>query len=297
VASQWPSVVADVTAVSALAAEHLIDHGYQHFAFCGMPCYEWSTRRRIAFVEALRRHSFGCEVLDLPSLSLENELFREDQAKLCQWIEGLPKPVGVFACQDQCGRAVLNACAESKLSVPEEVGVIGVDNDDLVCELCLPPLSSIALNADRTGYIAAEVLAEMLRGDEPKSREVQIKPTTLVCRQSTDAAATREPIVSESLRFIRAYACQGIGALDVAEHLKVSRRFLEIRFRKVLGRTVHTEIQRVRLETAQRLLGETNWKMAIIAERSGFKTSSHMSQVFYAKLRLRPGEYRRRVQS
>jgi LacI family transcriptional regulator len=172
-----------------------------------------------------------------------------------------------------------------------------VDNDDLVCQLCSPPLSSIEANCERIGYFAAETLGRVLRGGRPDLRETLIKPTTLVSRRSTDATAVREPIVAEALRFIRAYACKDLGALEVARHTNVSRRFLEQQFRKIVGRTIHTEIQRVRLETAQRLLGETDWKLQTVAERSGFKQAAHMSAVFHDKLRLRPGQYRRRVQN
>lgn len=293
----WPRVDTDNVAVCSLAAGHLIDRGYQCFGFCGMPHYEWSGWRKEIFAAELARHGFGCEHLDLPSLTPDTQLSRRDRRAMNQWLAELSKPVGLFAANDHCGRIVLEACDHAGLAVPDEIGVVGVDNDDLICELCRPPLSSIEANCERIGYVAAETLDRLLDGESPDFHESLIKPTTVVCRRSTDATAVREPIISEALRFIRAYACHEIRSMDVARHVNVSRRYLEQQFRRIVGRSIHTEILRRRLETAQRLLGETDWKLQSIADRSGFKQAAHMSAVFYATLGMRPGQYRRRVQN
>lgn len=294
ITAQWPRVDTDNAAVCCLAVNHLLERGYRHFGFCGMPQYEWSGWRRDFFAAELRQHGLSCAALELPSLTVDRKLGQKDRRTLAEWISRQPKPLAVMACNDHCGRAVLEACVDAHVCVPDEVGVIGVDNDDLVCELCYPPLSSIEANCERIGYVAAEMLGQLLQGNAPAG--TLIKPTTLVSRKSTDATAVREPIVAEALRFIRAYACQDIGAVDVARHVNVSRRFLEKQFQNTLRRTIHTEIQRVRLETAQRLLGETDWKLETVAQRSGFRQAAYMSAVFQEKLGLRPGEYRRRVQ-
>lgn len=296
-AAAWARVDTDNEAVCCLAAAHLVDRGYRHFGFCGMPLHEWSGWRKDHFAAELQRHGFPCSSLDLPSLTPQTRLAQQDRRALCQWIDRLEKPLGIMACNDHCGRAVLEACLDAGFAVPDQVAVIGVDNDDVVCELCSPPLSSVEANCERIGYVAAQTLARLMDGQRLPGTEILIKPTTLVARRSTDAAAVSEPIVVEALRFIRAYAARDIGAPDVARHVSVSRRFLEQQFRKAIGRTIHTEILRVRLETAQRLLGETDWKLQTVAQRSGFKQAAHMSAVFYARLGLRPGQYRRRVQN
>jgi len=293
----WPRVDTDNEAVCCLAAGHLMERGYRQFGFCGMPQHEWSGWRRDFFAAELARHGFPCESIDLPSLTAQTRPSVKDRRALEQWLVGLPKPAGVLAANDHCGRSVLEACDAVGLPVPDAVGVLGVDNDDVECELCWPALSSIEANGERIGYVAAETLQQLLAGEPVSSRQRLIKPTTLVCRRSTDATAVREPIVAEALRFIRAYACQEIQALDVARHVNVSRRYLEQQFRKIVGRSLHTEIQRLRLETAQRLLGETDWKLQTVAQRSGFKQAAHLSAVFHEKLGLRPGEYRRRMQN
>ncbi len=293
----WPRVDTDNRAVCCLAAGHLIDRGYRHFGFCGMSQYAWSGWRRDFFAAELTRLGYACQEFDLPSLTAQNRPSVKDRRALEQWLAGLPKPVGILAANDHCGRSVLEACDGAGLAVPDAIGVLGVDNDDAECELCWPALSSIEANGERIGYVAAETLQQLLAGARLDGGAQLIKPTTLVCRRSTDATAVREPIVAEALRFMRAYACQEIRALDVARHVNVSRRYLEQQFRQVVGRSIHTEILRLRLEMAQRLLGETDWKLQSVAQRSGFKQAAHLSAVFYEKLGMRPGEYRRRVQN
>jgi LacI family transcriptional regulator len=297
VVAPWPRVDTDNDAVCRTAAGHLIDRGYHHFGFCGMAHYQWSGWRRDYFAAELRRQGMSCSILELASLTSDTRLNRSDGRRLARWIANLPRPVGIMACNDHCGRAVLDVCSGLAIPVPDDIGVVGVDNDDLVCELCLPPLSSIEVNCERIGYAAAEMLDQMLGKAGRGTGEKLIRPTTLVRRRSTDATVVRDPFVAEAIRFIRAYACEDIDVPSIASHVGVSRRYLEQQFQRAVGRTVHTELLRVRLEHAQRLLGETDWKLQTIAERSGFKQASHLSSVFQEKLGLRPGQYRQRVQN
>lgn len=297
VVAPWPRVDTDNDAVCRMAAGHLVERGYHHFGFCGMTQYEWSGWRRDCFAAELRQQGMPCSILELASLTSDRRMNRSDGRRLARWIAGLPRPAGIMACNDHCGRAVLDVCSELAVSVPDDVGVIGVDNDDLVCELCVPPLSSIEVNCERIGYAAAENLDRMLRKAGRAVGTKLIRPTTLVRRRSTDASAVRDPFVAEAVRFIRAYASEDIDVPAVAGHVGVSRRYLEQQFQKSVGRTIHAELLRVRLENAQRLLGETDWKLQTIAERSGFKQASHLSSVFKEKLGLRPGQYRQRLQN
>lgn len=292
----WPRVDTDNQAVCQLAVAHLVDCGYSHLAYCGMPQYEWSGWRQELFLQEVARHGQQVDLFDLPSLTADATPSLSDRRKLEEWVGRLPKPAGILAANDHCGRILLEACDAIGLAVPNQIGVIGVDNDELVCELCQPPLSSIEANCERIGYVAAETLDQMLQEHEILAQEMLIKPTILVTRRSTDLAAVREPIVGEALRFIRAYGCEEIGVIEVAAHVGVSRRYLEQSFRRTIGRSIHTEILRVRLEKAQRLLAETDLKLQTIAERCGFKRAAYLSAVFQDKLGLRPGDYRRRIQ-
>jgi LacI family transcriptional regulator len=295
--SKWPTVDTDNEAVCKLAAAHLIERGYRHFAYCGMANYEWSGWRRDFFAAELARQNAACSVLELPSLTAETGISQKDERLLNRWVAELPQPVGILACNDHCGQFVLQACGEADLSVPDQVGVMGVDNDGLICELCLPPLSSVEVNCERIGYIAAETLDLLMHGERAGERLRLIKPTSIANRRSTDSGAVRDPTISEAIRFIRTYACEDIGIPQIAHHVGVSRRYLELQFRRTVGRSIHSEITRIRLETAQRFLGETDWKLQTIAERSGFKQAAHMSGVFQKTFGLRPGQYRRNVQN
>ena len=293
----WPWFGTDDAAVVWLAVDHLLAHGYATLAFCGMPNYEWSGRMADLFAAEAARHGVSCHRIDLPSLTMETPPSRADRSRLIRWIAELPKPTGIMATCDYCGRFVLEACNDAGLTVPDDVGVIGIDNNEEFCGLCLPPMSSIEPNASLTGFLAAEELARLLNGEARKSRPTLVKPIGVVARPSTDADATGEPVVAEAVRFIRGYGAGPIGVPDVARHVNVSRRHLELEFRRILSRSVLAEIQRVRLERAQRLLGETDWKMETVATRAGFRRAASMTAVFLKKLGMRPGEYRRKIQA
>jgi LacI family transcriptional regulator len=293
----WPWFGTDDAAVCWLAVDHLVAHGYTTLAFCGMPKYEWSVRLAGLFAAEAVRHDVTCRRIDLPSLTLDNAPTRADRLRLTRWIAALPKPVGIMATCDYCGRFVLEACTDAGVVVPDEAGVIGIDNNEEFCGLCSPPMSSIEPNAALTGHLAAEELARLLAGEAPRSLRTFVKPIGVVGRRSTDADATGDPVVAEAVRFIRGYGVGSIGVPDVARHVNVSRRHLELEFRRMLGRSVLAEIQRVRLERAQRLLGETDWKMETVAARAGFRRAASMTALFVKKLGIRPGEYRRNIQA
>ena len=295
--SKWPTVDTDNEAVCKLAAAHLIERGYRHFAYCGMANYEWSGWRR-TFCRGTRSAKCRVQRARTSVAYRRNGHFPKGRA-IAESLGGRASPASrhSLACNDHCGQFVLQACGEADLSVPDQVGVMGVDNDGLICELCLPPLSSVEVNCERIGYIAAETLDLLMHGERAGERLRLIKPTSIANRRSTDSGAVRDPTISEAIRFIRTYACEDIGIPQIAHHVGVSRRYLELQFRRTVGRSIHSEITRIRLETAQRFLGETDWKLQTIAERSGFKQAAHMSGVFQKTFGLRPGQYRRNVQN
>jgi LacI family transcriptional regulator len=200
----------------------------------------------------------------------------------------------VMACNDDRGREVLEACRAAGLRVPEEVAVVGVDNDELLCELGDPPLSSVALNAEAGGYRAAALLDLMMRGRVRKRRQLLVEPLHVVARRSTDIVALDDPEVAAALHFIHDHAAEPIVVDDLVRHVLISRRSLEIRFRTVTGRTLHAEIQRVRVARACRLLLETELAVSRVAEASGFGSPSYLSQIFRREFATTPAGYRRR---
>lgn len=284
---------ADGEAIGRMAAEHLLDRGLRHFAFVGgFHKTNWVERRQQSFAARLKEAGFPCAIYPMPP-ALEQDLGRE-QKRLGQWLRGQPKPLGVMAALDARGRQVIEACMEVGLNVPEEVAVIGVDNDELLCDLCDPPLSSIVLNAEKAGYEAAELLDRMMRGEKVPPRQIPITPTHVVARQSTEIAATGDPKMDGALRFIRHEASRPLGVPDVAAHLGLSRRSLELRFRRALGHTVLTEIRRSQLERVRAFLIETDHSLGQIARQCGFANGNYLGKIFRREFGETPQHFRLR---
>ena len=280
--------------IAQWAADHLLEKGVRSFAYCGMRTRgldRWAEIRRDAFGKRLAEHGYPCAVYTGPLYAPRR--WGLLQTELQQWLDGLPKPVGIMACNDWRGRHLLEACRQLGLPVPDGVAVIGVDNDELVCELAIPPLTSVAQDAQTIGYRAAGLLDQLMRGRRRRPTHLVVPPACLVERESTDLVAADDPVVSGALRFIRAHATEGIGVADVVRHLDVSRSTVEKRLKGQLGRTAHDEIQRVRLEAARRLIATTDLPLHVIAQRAGFSTEQYMSAVFNRELGHPPGQLRR----
>ncbi len=202
-----------------------------------------------------------------------------------------------MACDDCRGREVLEACRTAGIRVPEEMAVIGVDNDELLCELADPPLSSVALNAEAGGYQAAMLLDRMMHGRQCEPARLTVEALHVVTRRSTDIVAIDDPVVAAALRYIHDHAATAIGIGDVVEHVLLSRRALEMRFKAVTGRTPLVELRRVRLERAKRLLHETDLSLTRVASAAGFSSETYLIQVFRQELGITPARYRRRLRA
>src|SRR5439155_7888808 len=202
-----------------------------------------------------------------------------------------------MACNDVRGRQVLDACAQHRIRVPEEVAVVGVDNDEVLCGLANPPLSSVEPDTKRLGYLGAEMMRRMLNGTKIAKGVTMIPPRGVATRLSSDILAIDDPVVAEAMHVIRQHACSGMNVEELLDHLTVSRATLERRFTKLLGRSPKEEIQRLRIEKARELLRETDHLVATIAEMTGFKTVAHMSVAFKAMTGQAPGQFRVAVRS
>lgn len=194
---------------------------------------------------------------------------------------------------DDRGLQVLDACRRVGAAVPNQVAVLGVDNDEYLCGLSLPPLSSIDINSEETGYQAAALLDRLMDGKSPPKRLPKIVPTGVVVRRSTDVLATDDEDVIRAVQFIREQACRPIRTTDVFEELSVSRGQLESRFRSVMGHTVHQEIDRVRIERAKTLLAETMLPIKQVALQSGFRTVQYLARAFRRRTGDTPAAFRR----
>jgi LacI family transcriptional regulator len=286
-----PWVETDDAAIARLALDHLRERGFRHLAFCGEPRFNWSAWRWQHFHRLAREA--GAAAVACPAPAGDRPLpWNQERDRLAAWLAGLPKPVGILACYDIKGQQLLEACRDAGLAVPEEVAVIGVDNDRLICELCTPPLSSVVPDVHRTGYRAAALLDRLLAGGAADGSAHLIAPLGVCARRSTDVVAVEDRILSAALRFIRERACEGINVGDVLAAVPQSRRALDRRFQEALGRTPHEEIVRVKLERAKTLLAETDLAQAAIARRAGFSSEEYLSVAFKRAVGLSPGEFR-----
>ncbi len=290
--SRLSEVASDSFHAAQMAAEHLLERGFNYYAFVGVAGRVWSKRREVSFCESITSRGFDVHVYQPPSAA-RDRLWEREQFVLTEWLRQLPKPAGVMACNDDRGREVLEASRCAGIRVPEEIAVIGVDNDELLCELADPPLSSVVLNAEGVGYRAAALLDRMMRRRWRKPRRLVAEPLYVVARRSTDIVALDDLEVAAALGFIHDHAAEPIGVEDVVRHLEVSRRNIEIRFQDCIGRTIHAELQRVRLERARRFLMETDVPIPKVAESVGYRTPSYFIQVFRAEHNVTPAKYRR----
>jgi LacI family transcriptional regulator len=294
-----PIVGLDNLSLGGPAFQHLADCGLQHFAFCGTVRgeYPWLDEREDSFVEAVRAAGRQCHLF-LESGHRPGFTWEEQEDLMADWVRALPKPVGIMACNDDRGLELLEACHRADVLVPEDVAVIGVDDDVFVCQLSNPPMSSISANAQRIGREAAALLARMMDGASPPSEPILLPPGGVVARQSTDVLATEDRELAKAIRYIREHACEGLRVNELAQVTRLSYKNLERRMRKLLGRTPKEEISRVQIETAKRLLLETDFSAAAISARCGFVEPKYFHQVFRAKVGLPPGSFRQtRTQS
>jgi LacI family transcriptional regulator len=279
-----PSIQSDHEAIGAMAAEHLLERGFAHFAFFGYPGFDWSKRSYDGFAAAVDAVGYPCHRYRgarRVSGGHQQIAWEAEVDDASRWIASLPKPLGLMACNDFRGLQALDACRRAGVAVPEEVAVIGVDNEVLACELAYPPLSSVIPDCRRIGYEAAALLDRLMSGGPaPEATTRRIPPLGICTRQSTDVTAIADPSLAAAMTFIRERACEGIGVEDVVEHVAVSRSGLQRRFRATLGRTIHEVIAGVRIRRIKQLLVETELSLETIAERAGFTHPEYLSASF-----------------
>jgi LacI family transcriptional regulator len=301
-----PVVCLDDDAAGAMAAEHLVGLGLKHFAFYGpaeAPKYPLDVRppftfqrRARGYIQALRGRGFACDPCEVDSATFyENLLSHAHHPPLIEWLDALPKPVGIFAVDDVHAHDLAEACREGGIGVPEQVAIIGVNNDELLCESAWPPLTSVECNFARMGYHAARLLERLMAGEAIADAErlTMFAPIRVQQRMSTNVTAVEQPSVAEAIHYIRLHACDPCSIEDVTAATTISRRALERQFQSAMGRTLHDEITRVRMETARRLLLQPELPIDEIAARCGFSAIQSFNRFFRQTLGLTPAAFRR----
>jgi len=291
-----PLVAHDDIAVGKMAAEHLLERHFRRFAFCGYRNSLWSDRRQKGLSDFLEEA--GCPppaslLVDRPETLAEWE---EVQQQLTAWLRPLRKPTGLLACSDHHAHRILDACQRANVVVPEEIAVLGVDNDEETCRLSDPPLSSVILDSERVGYEGAKMLEKLMRRKSKARQPAQvfIPPLGVVARQSTDVTAINDPLVASAARTIRERACHGLTVDELVNALKTSRSIFYQRFHDVLGRSPHYEILRVQLDRVKGLLIQTALPLKEISEMAGFNNPNYLNVAFKREMSVTPGEYRER---
>jgi LacI family transcriptional regulator len=288
----FPRVMPDFQMLARMAAEHLLDRGFQNFAYYGPQQQSLVRYHHEGFVRALRAAGRTCIAYrpgpkqeGLSSwLALHNDLIR--------WVKTLPKPIAVLTWFVDCGRDVIDACRQAEVLVPEEVAVLASDDDPLLCDASLPPLSGITSSSEQSGYQAAALLDRLMHGKRPPKKPILIEPTSVVSRRSTDTLAIDNADLAQAIAFIRTHVGEPIRVTDVLRRVPFSRRQLEQEFQRVLGRSPAQEIRRSHLERAQRLLAETDLSIPDVASSSGFTSPEHFARTFKAHFGRSPLKYR-----
>ncbi|TWU56654.1 Xylose operon regulatory protein [Rubripirellula tenax] len=288
-----PWVETNDTAIARIAFEHFRERGFVHFAFCGELEFMWSIQRQQAFERFVNDAGFCCSVFTPNTKPTKTLSLKRERTRMAKWLLALPRPTGILACYDIKAQQVLDVCREYGIKVPMEIALLGVDNDELLCDLCTPPLSSIIPAAHQTGREAAAMLDVLMNGGTVEPLAKLLEPLGVATRQSTDVLAIDDPEIACVVRFIRDHCCDGINVKDVLKTVPLSRRVLEHRFQSIIGRTPHQEIVRRRIDRVRQLLVETELTLAEISQRCGFQNQEYMSVSFRREMDVPPATYRR----
>jgi LacI family transcriptional regulator len=301
--AKFPRIISDDKAIAELAAQHLLARGSRDFAFCGFAGADYSQRRRDFFCAAIRAAGHTVTVYENPAAprgadtTANESTAAAHERAMGNWLNRLPRGIGLMACNDVCGRRVLDLCHVHGLRVPDQIAVIGVDNDEVLCDLAEPPMSSIMLPTERIGYQAAELLSHMMAGGKPAHHAILISPGDVMKRRSTNISVADDRYVGAALEFIQKKACTGINVENVLDHLAsnkllVSRSTLDRRFREKLQCTPKDQILEIRLESVRQLLVDTTDSIEQIAQRVGLAGASQLAALFKHRTGETPGEFR-----
>ena len=293
--AEWgiASVLPDNIAIGRMGARHLLERGFRHFGYCGFRGQGYSQWRASGFATEVQKEGYEISQWEGEGMQTTFKRWNKIKAEMTAWVHGLPRPAGVMCCSDTRARHVAQICQEVGVRVPEDLALLGVDNDVLTCEISNPPLSSVDLSAEQLGYEAAALLDRLMAGARPPTAPILIPPTGVVTRRSSDVLAISDTTVAQAVRFIYEHASEPIGVDDVANAVPASRRVLERRFRAILNRTIGEQIGNARIDRAQELLVHSDAAPPVVAQRCGFRYVQQFHMMFKRFTGVTPVAYRR----
>lgn len=289
---ELPFVGMDNALLGEQVAEHFLHRGYARFAAYTLDNESFFRERVRNFVTRIEREGRRCELLPAQGESSPTD-WEAHQSELIHWLRGLAKPVAIFAATDQLGVRLLDACRRAEIAVPEEVAVVGCENETTLCEFSSPTLTSVRFDGEAVGFRAAQLLDSWMRGNPPANDPVLIPPQGIEVRGSSDEFVLEDPVVLRAMRLIRAEALRGITVGEICDRLHLSRSTLDRRMKRLLRRGTKEEIQRIRFREVNRLLRNTDLTIEVIAEQTGFSHAHYLSALYRKRYGITPGSYRR----
>ncbi|MCD7900447.1 MAG: DNA-binding transcriptional regulator [Bacteroides sp.] len=274
-----------------IGANYFIKKGFTNFAFYGFKGIVWSEERCDGFRDEITKQGFGANFSEYQNIE-STDLWFYESAPLVEWLYNLPKPVAIMACDDNQGHHIIEICSQYGIKIPEEVAILGVDNDEIVCTLSEPTLSSIQQAVEKGGYETAVLMDEMIKNPHKKYEDVIVYPTNIVTRQSTDIFATEDHHISTVLKYIHQNSDRKLNVDDIVKIVPLSRRLLETRFRQVTGYSVYSYMLHLRIEKFAEKLIETDDSIIEIALEMGFFDYKNISRQFKTIMGCTPSEFR-----
>jgi LacI family transcriptional regulator len=290
---QFPFVGINNKELGKMCAAYLLERGFHHFGVYELTTEQFFIERSRSFASSIKKSGFVCHTFQQSSNREKPMVWEKQQRLLVDWLKQLPKPIGILACTDQLGFWLLDACARAEIAVPEQVAVLGVENDETLCSMSNPPLSSARLGGERVGYEAAALLDRWMDGGRAPKKKTLLPPIGVETRRSTDIVAVADPLLGQALKLVRDRACEGLRVDDLLREVPLSRSSLERGFRDVLGRSPNMEIHRVKLQRVRELLAMTDFTLDEIAARTAFAHKHYLAHSFRKAFDVTPGDFRK----
>jgi LacI family transcriptional regulator len=291
-----PNITGNYLKTGRMGAEYFISKGFRNFAFYGYRGTVWSTERCNGFFETVREYGYGENFLVYQEDTLDN-LWSNTVSPLLAWLKSLPRPTALMAGDDNQGNRIMEICKVTNIGVPDEIAVLGVDNDEMICNLSDPPLSSISLNVAQGGYETAEMIDRLLNKGESDYKNVVLQPISIVERMSTDFYSTDDAQIQAALHYIHQNLNNDISVSDILKQVPLSRRLLEIRFKEVTKQTIYKYISDLRMERFAQLLLANDSPIGDVANSIGIHNLKNVSRNFKALKGMSPAEYRKQYRT